>query len=107
MQTSGRRDEDGAVDPVRVLAGELADDRAAHRVADERGRLELPVVHEGRCGGGEVGDVERVEGAAAATEPGEVGDQGVELAGEALGRRHQVPAGEAEAVQVHHHRRVG
>ena len=48
-----------------------------------------------------------LEGAAAATEPGKVGDQGVELAGEALGRRHQVPAGEAEAVQVHHHRRVG
>jgi hypothetical protein len=52
-------------------------------------------------------DVERVASAPASTEPGEIGDQGVKLAGKALGRRHEVPAGEAEAVQVHHHRRIG
>jgi hypothetical protein len=107
VQAAGRRDEDRAVDPVRMLVGELADDRTAHRVAHERRHLELPVVHEVRGGGGQVGDVERLEGAAAAAEAGKVGDQGVELVGEALGRRHEIPAGQAEAMQVHHDRRVG
>ena len=51
--------------------------------------------------------VERLRRLHAAAEPREVGNERVELVLEQLGGRQQVPAREAEAVQVHHHRGVG
>ena len=60
-----------------------------------------------RRGVREVGHVEAAGRLAAAAEPGEVGHERVEVVGEALGRRQEVPARQAEAVHVHHHRRVG
>jgi hypothetical protein len=52
----------------------------------------------------EVGDIEGLDGLAAATETRQVGHQRVELVAEQLGGGQQVASGEAEAVHVHHGR---
>lgn len=106
VQSAGRRHENGALDPVRVKAGELGDDRAAHRVPDERGGVDTAVVEEGSGDMGQVGDVQRTKRVAAASESGQVGDVGLELGGQPCGRRHKVGAGHPEAVQVRHHSAV-
>ena len=107
VQTACRRHEDGPVDAVGMVVGELADDGAAHGVADQGRRRDLAIVEEPGCGMGEVGNVERTQGPSAVSEPRQVGHEGVEVIGQAFGCRQQVPAGETETVQVHHHRSVG
>jgi hypothetical protein len=72
VQSAGGR-QNGALDPVGVKAGELGDDRAAHRVPDERCGIDTAVVEEGSGGMGQVGDVQRTERVAAASESGQVG----------------------------------
>ena len=107
VQTAGRRYEDGSLEAFRIRVRELADDRAAHRVPDQRHRLDLTVVEEsGRCVR-QVVHVEGVDGPPAAAEPGQVRDQGVELVGQPFCCWQQVAAGKAESVQVHHDRGVG
>jgi hypothetical protein len=85
---------------------EFADDGAAHRVADQGRRLDLTIVEEPGRRVCEVGYVERVDGSSAASEPGQVWDEGVEFVRQSFGGRQQVPAREAEPVQVQHHRSV-
>ena len=103
VQPSRRRHEHRALQPLGVQMRELRDDGAAHRVPDQRGGDDAAVVEEGGCRVGQVGDVERPQRVAAASEPGQVGHVGVELGGQPLGRRDQVRAGHPEAVQVQHH----
>src|SRR3954471_12993497 len=79
------RDEHGPLEPFGVEVGELADDGAAHRVADERHLLDATVLEERGCRLGELGHVERLTRPTAAPEAGEVGHERPELAGEQLG----------------------
>jgi hypothetical protein len=59
VQPSRRRHEHGALQPFGVEVGELGDDRATHRVPDQRGGVDAAVVEEFGGRVGQVGDVER------------------------------------------------
>ncbi len=54
--------------------------------------------------------VERFGCPATTSEPGQIGDERVEITTQPLGRRQQVATGKSESVEVHHHlgiRRIG
>ncbi len=103
---AGGRDEDGPFDAIGMLGHEGARDRAAQRVAQQRRLVELDVIHEARDGIGQGGDAERVCGMLAAPEAGQVGDVGLVEGRQARGRRQQVGAADAEAMDMDDGRRA-
>ena len=110
VQTTSRRDEDRPLETIWIEVRELADDGAAHRVADQRYGLDLAVVEEGGRRMRHFRHVERFGCPATTSEPGQIGDERVEVVAQPLGRRQKVTTGEAESVEMHHHpgiRRLG
>ena len=92
--TTSRRDEDRPPETIWIEIGEFADDGAAHRVANKGYRLDLAVVEERGSRMRHFRHVERFRWSATTSEPGQIGDECVEVIAQQLGRWQKVTTGE-------------
>ena len=91
---------DEPVHPLRRSVSDLQADRAAHRVADQDDLVDLEAVEDRDGALGKTRDVEHTISPLTAPVPGEVWNHVDPTSGKGSGRRHQVGAGDREAVQV-------
>ena len=100
VHASGRGDQDEAVDPLGRQVSHLQADRAAHRVPDEDGLVDVEAVEDRQRRLGQGGDVQDVLAALAAPVTGQVRNHVDPALGEGARGRHQVGPGDREPVEV-------